>query len=278
PSLDSIDELVRSGHSVVRKSERDALVNKLLELDPSLEVTSEEADDIEMHPRGRSGASIRLGSITHELFVPDWHEGEAGPPIIERAITWLSAFQQINGGQVFDSELARVLYPAEWPELVERYVYGNQPLPQAPDEIHILMGAEAGKAFGRICDFLFRKLALNAPDRAWFLDAALSNAVTRDAPNAPMETNYNASMRRMQVVAFREVVDHLVDPVNQIAIGQARSVDRECQVGEELMVPTPAALSADGRSQVPYDLPAWASARWNDEQVIKYLSGCLSIP
>ena len=139
------------------------------------------------------------------------------------------------------------------------------------------MGVEDGKAFARICDFLFKKLALPPSDRVWFLDAAVSVTLLRDLPDAPAETSYDASMRRVQVVAYREVVESLEDPVTEIALAQARGIDRECEPGDQLDVPTPVRLSAEGRSRTPYDLPDWVNGRWTDEQVIEYLAECLEI-
>ena len=81
--MDSIDDLVSRGGRSGPRGRAGRLLEQLQRLDPSLQITGQDGDEIELTPRGRSGASIRLGPITHEVFVPDWHEGEAGPPVVD---------------------------------------------------------------------------------------------------------------------------------------------------------------------------------------------------
>ena len=86
PTLESIGDLASRGRVEVPETQRASLLRALQMVDGNLEITARDELEIELRPRGRSGASIRLGPVTHEIFVPDWHEGEAGPPVVERAL------------------------------------------------------------------------------------------------------------------------------------------------------------------------------------------------
>lgn len=248
--LEQLQQIADQERVLVEAGERRRLQQALLSADPGLYVHAEdESHGSELHARGRSGLTIRLGPVWHEVELPDWHEGTAGTWLSDRFVALLRVFPRVSGGYVLDAEEGTVLDPTQQAGLVERYRYRVQPGPHAPILPILDMAPPDDAAFARLAEQVLRRRGASAADRAWFFTTAAYACLDRDWPDTPAEVRYIPSIRLVQVVRFSE-----------------DGADAE---------PMPGRLQpgvADDPPQLPEDL----TGRDKDDEAIAYLASLLS--
>lgn len=247
--LDTLQEAADAGHLLVASAERERLRDALLEADPGLVVLSEEDERIVLAARGRSGLTIRLGTVWHEVELPDWHEGAAGTWLADRFVALLRIFPRISGGSVLDGEEGHALDPTQQAGLVERYRYRVQAGPDAPMLPTLDVVEGDADAFSDLAEPVLRRRGASAADRAWFFAQAAQHSLDRDlSPDDPVEVRYDPAMRLVQVVRYAD--------------------DGEA-------TPVPATL-ADAVRDTPPELPDNLTARDQDPAAVDYLANLLS--
>ncbi len=199
-NLAALEARLDEGRPLTSPSERERLSEALRTADPGLVEVRATDEERVLEARGRSGLVVRLGAIHHDLFLPDWHEGEKGAWLMDRVVALLRVFPRVAGVHVLDPEEDRALDPAEWSGLVERYLYQNQPAPDAPLLPSLFVDPDDREAAERIFEAVFRRVGAGAMERAFFLHRAAEEVLERELAQEPVEVVYDPSVRQVRVV------------------------------------------------------------------------------
>jgi len=246
--LDQLQDVADRGEMLISASERARLQDALLSADPGLILESEADDQVVLRARGRSGLTLRLGPVWHEVELPDWHEGSAGTWLADRFVSLLRIFPRICGGTVHDPHEGHALDPAAQAELVQTYRYRVQAGPDAPMLPILDLADDQAEAFAELAEPVLRRRGASAADRAWFFAQAAMARLDQELPDAPVEVRYAPTDRRVEVMRYDDQ-------------GEATPLRGRL---------------APGVLDDPPELPSDLTDKGKDPEAVRYLAGLLT--